>query len=248
MGVSFMDQFSIEMLEAILRNHNFHPKLHPGLGLYHAHYAKYGSMFWGFRPSSGVSKFTDLDIDFTNFNVLDLGAGTGKNSFEFVRKGANRIVSVEVDSIAIRELTESIIRLEDSGYLPEGKVVVYKEDAVNYLRNTKEVFDCVVSYGLIHVFKSQQALSEIIFLTQEAVKLGGYLILQSLTNKYSAPLSQPELEGIIVTNKLLDHYFSPIHWETIFFDDSDIEHSHIGSEEVNHKHGAIRVILKKREE
>ena len=95
----------------------------------------------------------------------------------------------------------------------------------------------------MHVFKTKEEVEKILFLICEHLLIGGYLILQSLTNKYPAPISQVELEGTFITSEYLVDFFRE-GWEVIYSDQEDIVHSHLNSDE-NHRHGSVRLLLKK---
>jgi SAM-dependent methyltransferase len=215
-----------------------------GRGLYRSHYLAHGSKFWGHQPGSAVRWFADHH-DVTGWSVLDIGAGTGKNTFEFARRGAARVVALEIDSIAIRELSASLARLEIAGLLPENVVALCKDDLLVALQQTDAVYDCVVSYGVLHVFKTPRLLRKAAALTQDAVRAGGYLILQSLTAKYPAPAGQPELEGVIVGEDAVRQMFREPAWNIEHVDTSDITHSHAEAGEF-HRHGSIRVVARKK--
>ncbi len=216
-----------------------------GFGLYRNGYRMHGQDFWGMKPGSEVLRFLDMvtSIQWNACSVLEIGAGTGKNILEFVRQDAMRAVAVEIDSLAVSELLNILVRLEEAGLVPEGKLAIVKDDALNFLRHNKEQFDIVICYGFLHVFKKQDQLQEVIDLISGTVQNDGYLILQSLTDKYPAPLSQSELEGVIVTSEFVKQSFKPGIWNTLHWNEEDIVHSHAGSEK-DHRHGSVRVIFK----
>lgn len=217
-----------------------------GLGLYREGYRSYGINYWGMKPGSEVTYFFNQmpSLEWANLSVLELGAGTGKNILEFVRFGVKRAVAVEVDSLAVMTLLDVVVKAEESGILPEGKLILVKDDVTQFLINSDEQFDVVVCYGLLHVFKEEILLKTVIDLIQGAVSENGFLILQSLTDKYPAPVIQPELNGVIVNAEGIRRFFQPEHWSFLHWDEKDIVHSHAGSEE-NHRHGSVRAILKK---
>jgi len=177
-------------------------------------------------------------------SVLDLGAGTGKNLFEFVRQGVRRAVAVEIDAYASSALLAALARLEDAALVAEQVVEVHKTDARSYCEQVSERYDVVVCYGLLHVFKSQPALDDAAAAIGRCVAPGGHLIVQALTSKYPPPVSQPELEGVILSPEWSASAYAEPTWSADFLDESDIEHSHKGSEK-NHRHGSVRAILRK---
>jgi spermidine synthase len=218
-----------------------------GLGLYRQGYRQYGLDFWGLNVASEVGYFIDNILDSKavhKVSMIDIGAGTGKNVLDFARIGINHAVAVEIDSIGISHLLNALIKLEEANLLPENKVTVVKDDGLRFLRSHNSQYDIVICYGLLHVFKQQEQLNEAINLIQKTVASGGYLIVQAITDKYPAPTSQPELEGVIIKDNIFETCFSEEQWKIVHTDNKDIEHSHAGADEL-HRHGSIRAIIQK---
>lgn len=236
--------FTAEQLKNILA----HPQKGSGegIGLYRSGYRSHGLDFWGLKPGSEIVRFFDQmpSLPWTALSVLELGAGTGKNIMEFVCWGVRRAVAVEIDSLAMAILLDVAVRLEESGLMPEGRLALVKDDALNFLDHNSEKFDIVICYGLLHIFKTESALQRVADSIRKIVLENGFLIVQSLTDKYPAPLIQPELEGIVVNPERIKTLFGPEDWSLIHWDETDIVHSHAGSEE-NHRHGSVRAILKR---
>ncbi len=218
-----------------------------GVGLYRNGYREFGIDFWGTNPASEVQYFLDRVIppeEVQHLTLLDIAAGTGKNLFEFARLGISHAVAVEIDSIGTSHMLNALISLEEAGLLPENKVTIVKDDALRFLKQHTGQYNIVVCYGLLHVFKDPDQLKNAISLIQKTVAPGGYLILQAITDRYPAPAIQPELEGVIVNPRLLSAAFRENIWKVVHVNNADIVHSHAGSEE-NHRHGSIRLILRR---
>ncbi|WP_276978729.1 class I SAM-dependent methyltransferase [Flavobacterium filum] len=217
--------------------------INSGLGLYRHFYKNFGSDFWGNEPAKIVRIFIEQNYDLSKSKVLDLGAGTGKNAFALAKKNAKKIIAIEIDSFASLNFLKSLTEMEESGLISEGKIDLYKCSAIDFLLYNTAQYDCIVAYGLLHVFKTKEEVEKILFLISDHLLIGGYLILQSLTNKYPAPISQVELEGTFITSEYLVDFFRE-GWEVIYSDQEDIVHSHLNSDE-NHRHGSVRLLLKK---
>lgn len=244
------ERFSTDELNSVLQGEDVdvscNRKNTTGIGSYRSLYREFGKKTWDFTPARTIKTFFEREVvDLTNKSVAEFGAGTGKNIVEFVRRGVARAVAVEIDSIAAAALLDTVVRLEEGGYLDEGLIAVYKDDVRRYLHNNFEQFDIVVGYGLLHVFEDPDEQIELIDQMCAKVKNGGYIILQSLTDKFPAPVSQPELSGISVKEDFFHNYFDPKKnkWEIRYFDNTDIQHSHAGAEDT-HRHGSIRMICK----
>lgn len=236
----------LNTLDSNSRSDGIANQLSPGVGLYRNLYRSYGRATWDLKPAKAVRHFFNLcNPNLTNKTVLELGAGTGKNIIEFIRLGVARAVAVEIDSIAVQELMQIAVALEEAGFIQENLFAVYREDALNFLKHSTEQFDYLVAYGILHVFKNVTEQTQFISSIQRRVRIGGYIIIQSLTNKYPHPKSQPELDGLIVTDSTLHEYFgTPNSWEILHFDKTDIQHSHAGADE-EHRHGSVRMIVRK---
>jgi 16S rRNA (guanine(966)-N(2))-methyltransferase RsmD len=80
----------------------------------------------------------DNELEFEDLKVLDLCAGTGNISFEFVSRGANHVLSIDSHPRCIQYLKSNVVQLGI-----EEKMQVYKSDCVIYCKNSKETFDVI---------------------------------------------------------------------------------------------------------
>ena len=94
------------------------------------------------RPTTDFAKENIFNVlrgrvDFEGLQVLDLFAGTGSISLEFLSRGAARVVSVEKDPRHFAFIRSVMARLGDAAACP------LRADALRYIERSSEVFDLV---------------------------------------------------------------------------------------------------------
>jgi 16S rRNA (guanine(966)-N(2))-methyltransferase RsmD len=94
----------------------------------------------------GLFNVLDNELDFDELNVLDLCAGTGNISFEFVSRGAKQVLSIDSNPRCIQYLKGNVADLKIID-----KMHVYKSDCVIYCKNTKETFDLIFADPPFHL-------------------------------------------------------------------------------------------------
>lgn len=81
-----------------------------------------------------------LDFNIENKNILDLFAGSGIVSFEFISRGANSATLVDKDKLVIKELVYNVKSLG-----LESKVIIQQKDVLSFINSSKELnkFDLI---------------------------------------------------------------------------------------------------------
>lgn len=95
------------------------------------------------RPTTDLAKgalFNILTnrIDFEGISALDLFAGTGSISFEFVSRGAKKVISIEKNTIQ-QNYIQSIHNQLKLG----NEHCLFRTDVFRYLKNCNEKFDLI---------------------------------------------------------------------------------------------------------
>lgn len=95
------------------------------------------------RPTTDIAKeslFNILQnrIDFEGISALDLFAGTGSISFEFLSRGANNVVSVEMGRVQ-QQFIQKV-----AGELKVGRELqLVRGDVFRFLKNSSQQFDMI---------------------------------------------------------------------------------------------------------
>jgi 16S rRNA (guanine(966)-N(2))-methyltransferase RsmD len=94
------------------------------------------------RPTTDFAKESLFDIlnnlvDFTELEVLDLFAGTGNISYEFISRGCKEIVAVEINTKC-----HSFIRKTAEELIPDFMTAI-RTDVFTYLKHPEGAFDLV---------------------------------------------------------------------------------------------------------
>ena len=94
------------------------------------------------RPTTDMAKESLFNIlgNYVNFEdstVLDLFAGTGNISFEFVSRGCNSVTSVDKEFGCVRFIDQTANQLDMN------ELVVIKQDAFRFIYTTKSKYDII---------------------------------------------------------------------------------------------------------
>lgn len=127
------------------------------------------------RPTTDFAKENLFNVlkaytDFESEEVLDLFAGTGSISLEFLSRGCARVISVEKDYQHYTFIRSIVRKLEDSA------MVVLHADVLRFLPKCKESFDIVFA-DPPYTLKELPELPELV-LAGQVVRDGGIFVLE----------------------------------------------------------------------
>ncbi|MFI3297569.1 MAG: RsmD family RNA methyltransferase [bacterium] len=132
------------------------------------------------RPTTDFAKENLFNIltnrfDFDEMSILDLFSGTGSISFEFASRGAQRVVSIEQNS-----LHQSFIN-KTAKELKLNQISSFKTNVFVYLKTCSEKFDLIFAdppYDLDNI----DNLPDIIF-SKEMLNEGGIFVFEHSKHK-----------------------------------------------------------------
>lgn len=128
------------------------------------------------RPTTNYAKeglFNVLQhsIEFEALNVLDLCAGTGNLSFEFISRGAKTVVAVDENPVCTKFLASNALQLGISNQFD-----VRRSDCLKFISNCQTQFDLIIAdppYGAIFHEQIIQLVYE-----KNLLKSNGLLIIE----------------------------------------------------------------------
>ncbi|MDD3459384.1 MAG: RsmD family RNA methyltransferase, partial [Weeksellaceae bacterium] len=95
------------------------------------------------RPTTDFAKEALFNVlnnhyDFDEISVLDLFSGIGSIGLEFVSRGSQRVVSVDIHPDCVKFLSETIKKMN-----LDDKFTVIRSDAFEFLKRASQGFDVV---------------------------------------------------------------------------------------------------------
>lgn len=110
------------------------------------------------------------NFDYEDLSILDLFAGTGSISFEFLSRGCGNVTSVDINARCIENIIFAAKTLNTRDIHP------VKANVFNYLNSVKRTFDIIFS-DPPYDMEGVETIPGIIF-GKELLNKGGWLILE----------------------------------------------------------------------
>jgi cyclopropane fatty-acyl-phospholipid synthase-like methyltransferase len=206
-------------------------KYSKGIGQYDLEYANC-SCFWGKEPGKFVKLISQI---ISSGNVLDIGAGEGKNSVYLAQLGFD-VTAIEVSKYAINNFHRIKETLEKD---VRDKIEILEQDILFYDSSIK--YDVIIAYGLLHCLRSLEQVDIVISKIRKWVKTNGFVIIVSFNSELGVPSVQDYLEPTLLPKNYLETAFSD--FEIIHFENGIITESH-PTTKIEHQHSLTRIIAK----
>lgn len=204
---------------------------------YQKEYENSNGCFWDRFPAKYVKVFSELSgIKFADLNILDLGAGEGKNAVYLANLNSN-VIAIDVSKIAL-----SRFELQPDYDNCKSRITVINEDIRNASFN-KNQFDVIVAYGILHSLDSKVQVIQMLENIKKWLKNDGYFVCATFTNK----IPVPEIQSYLDENAFLDEgEIEEILKDFVIIksENSVITETHPTSN-IEHQHSIVRLIAKK---
>ena len=204
---------------------------------YQAEYEASKGCFWETAPSKFVKLFTDqLDLSVSGLDVLDLGAGEGKNAVYLANLGA-KVTAVDVSPIALARF-----EMQPDFQASSSNITRINSDILE-IRYSDRQFDLIIAYGILHCLSSSVEIRTFVDTIKKWLKPKGYFIGATFTNEIPPPSFQSylDIESFLDPGELQDMFKG---WQIIKTEDSVINESHPTSKK-EHRHSISRIIVRK---
>lgn len=190
--------------------------------------------FWGTSPGSLILKLERLLGGFRGLDVLDAGAGEGKNAAYFARQGAT-VTAIELSPHAIMNAIRAW------GKLPGVEFIL--SDIRTYDLATK-YYDVVVAYGLLHCLRNTDEVLQVLDRLSSSVRPGGHLVLCAFNSRYQELDAHPGFEPCLLKHEYYMDLLSS--WHVKFASDEDLLERHPHNN-ILHSHSLTRIIASRPE-
>jgi len=206
--------------------------MNKGIGQYDLEYSNC-PCFWGTEPGKYVKYIPSLAKE---GNVLDLGAGEGKNSIYLAELGY-KVTGVEISKYAIDNFKKRIEEIPES---VKTNVEMVYQDVL--LFETDSQYDIVIAYGLLHCLPSFESVKVLTEKMSKWVKLNGIIVVVAFNNDLKVPSIQDYLEPTLLPKETFRNLFPG--FTVLKYEDGIITETHPTSN-IEHKHSLTRMIVKK---
>ncbi|MEI7596501.1 MAG: RsmD family RNA methyltransferase [Bacteroidota bacterium] len=160
------------------------------------------------RPTTDFAKealFNILNnlVDFDSLVVLDLFAGTGSISFEFVSRGAKEVYSVDNNPLCIKFIGSTATTLKIDN------LTVFQRDTFQYIEKTNLKYDLIFAdapYDMANI----KDIHRIVF-ERNLLNEGGWLILEHSADR------------VLISEKYFNQLrkYGKVHFSFFHFDDEE---------------------------
>ncbi len=193
--------------------------------------------FWGKEPAKYVKYLIEnLEVDINNKEILDLGAGEGKNSVYLANLGAH-VTSLDSSKTALSRFC-----MQPHFETSKSNIKIIEKD-VTKIHFKKGSFDIIIAYGLLHCLDNKDMIFQLITEIKKWTKKDGYFIGSTFTNSIPPPHFQKYLSINSFLNKgELKTFFKD--WNILMYEDDIITETHPTSNE-EHEHSLSRIIAYK---
>ncbi len=196
------------------------------------------SYFWGAEPGKYVKLITSY---ISSGQVLDLGAGEGKNSFYLALLGF-KVVAIDVSLYAIKNFINRATKEIKNKKTNIKNINIIRADIMDWPIAGK--FDVVVAYGLLHCLNSEEEIALVIKKMKAATKRRGINVICTFTGELGVPRIQKYLNPTFLSKTDLKRkYYND--WQILNYELDIIKHKHPTSNRL-HKHSVCRMIARKK--
>ena len=204
---------------------------------YQTEYEYSDKCFWERKPGKYIKcLINDLGFDPKEKDILDIGAGEGKNAVYLASLGGY-VTAIDSSSVAL-----SRFRLQPMYDLCKDNIKIICGDVREFTYD-KEAYDLIVCYGLLHSLDNSAQVYHLIDNIKKTLRESGYLVIVTFTNLMPPPKNQEYLSYDAFVDK--DEFLSCFEgYSVLFCEEETIKESH-PTDHIEHYHSLIRVIVKK---